>query len=189
MRILLGCERSQVVCKAFRDRGHEAFSCDILPGEGGHPEWHIQDNVLNQLDKGWDAAIFFPECRYLAFSGERWMKERPERLKLRQDAFDFFMKFTSVAISRVCIENSHSVFLTSNYKRPTQRVQPWMFGEPYIKEASLWLKNLPLLKPTSIVPVEYRKALAHMMPGGKDQAKKRSVFLPGVAKAMAEQWG
>ena len=146
MRILLACEESQEVCKAFRERGHEAYSCDILPCSGEHPEWHIQDDVLKHLNDGWDLMIAFPPCTHLAVSGAWKFKEKQADGR-QQQAIDFFMALVNAPIKKIAIENPVGI-ISTHYRKPDQIIQPWMFGHPESKATCLWLKNLPLLTPT-----------------------------------------
>lgn len=187
MKVLIACEESQAVTKAFRARGHEAYSCDILPCSGGHPEWHIQDDVLKHLDDEWDLMIAHPPCTRLCNSGVRWLAEKNLWDDL-DDAVTFFMKLQEAPIPMICIENP----IPHKYARVkiggyTQLIQPWMFGHGETKATCLWLKELPKLKPTNIV--EGREQRLHRLPPSKDRAKLRSKTYPGIAKAMAEQWG
>lgn len=172
MDVLIACEESQEVCKEFRRKGHRAFSCDIQEESGGHPEWHIQGDVLPLLDgncvfktrdgtehriaKPWDLIIAHPPCTYLTVSGNRWFDERKygeaakERKKERKKAVEFFMEFTKVNCKRVAIENPIGT-INHIYRPPTQIIQPWMFGHPERKSTCLWLKNLQPLVPTNVV--------------------------------------
>lgn len=188
MRVLVACEFSQVVTKAFRERGHEAYSCDLLPTEG-NPEWHIQDDVLSDAvwRHNWDLLIAHPECKYLCFSGERWMVGNPDRLQKRVAAFEFFKKLYYAPVKRICIENSHSIFLQREFKKPTQTIHPYHFGDPFKKSTCLWLRNLKPLIPTNIMWQRYPKA--HREPPGPDRSKNRARTYPGIANAMANQWG
>jgi hypothetical protein len=181
-KVLVACEFSQVVTRAFRERGHEAYSCDILPTEG-NPEWHIQDDVLKHLNDGWDLMIAHPPCTYLAVSGARWFKER---IKEQQEALGFIKELMDAPIERIAIENPISV-ISTRIRKPEQIIQPWMFGHGETKATCLWLKNLPLLKPTNIV--EGRLGRVHKEPPSKDRWKNRSRTFQGIANAMAEQWG
>ena len=185
MRILIACEESQAVCIAFRNKGHDAYSCDIQPCSGGHPEWHIQGDVLEQLDKGWDMMIAFPPCTDLAVSGARWF---PEKIKngSQQKSIEFFMSIANSNIPKICIENPIGI-MSSKYRKPDQIIQPWMFGHGETKGTCLWLKWLPKLEPTNIV--EGREQKIWKMSPGPERAKLRSKTFPGIAKAMAEQWG
>ncbi len=149
LRILVACEESQTVTMALRSQGHEAHSCDLLPTTGKHPEWHIQDDVLNQLDKGWDMMIAFPPSTYLTVSGNAWM-HNPERQKKRKKALAFIRKLMKAPIERIAIENPIGVISTA-IRKPDQIVQPYFFGDNEKKSTCLWLKNLPLLEPTDMV--------------------------------------
>lgn len=169
---------------AFRELGHEAYSCDIEPCSGGHPEWHIQDDVLLHLS-GWDMIIAFPPCTHLAVSGARYFEQK--RKDGRQQAgIDFFMEIVNAPCDMVAIENPIGI-MSSVYRRPNQIIQPWQFGHGETKATCLWLKNLPLLVPTDIV--EGREQRIWRMPPGPNRAKERSKTFPGIAKAMAQQWG
>jgi hypothetical protein len=187
MRVLIGCECSGIVREAFARRGHDAWSCDLKPSE--QPGKHIQDNVLNVLNDGWDLGIFHPECKFLCWSGERWIKQQPGRELFRNDAFQFFKKLYNCNIKRKCLENSLSLFLDRNFKKPTQYIHPYHFGEPYKKTTCLWLQNLPPLQPTNILPIGKRYPFAYMVPGNKKQSETRARTFTGIAEAMAEQWG
>ena len=203
MKILIACEESQTVCKAFRAKGHEAYSCDILDCSGGHPEWHIQGDVLEQLNKGWHMMIAHPPCTYLTVTGNKWFKDEfkdrfPTRQQDRRDAIEFFMKLVNAPIEKICIENPVGVMSTV-YQKPTQYVHPYFFGEPHSKKTGLWLKGLPELKPTKIVEPKFyiykdggKDPIWHfetMKLPPKERSIARSKTFPGIAKAMAEQWG
>ena len=198
MRILVACEESQTVCKALRVLGEEAYSCDVLPCSGGHPEWHIQDDVTNHLS-GWDIIIAHPPCTYITNAGVRHLHSIPSKngvltkvhgldrwMELRK-ATDFFNRFAAADCNKICIENpiphKYAKVYIGNY---TQLIQPWMFGHGETKATCLWLKGLPKLKPTNIV--EGREARIHKMPPGPERAKLRAKTFPGIAKAMSEQW-
>jgi hypothetical protein len=197
MRILVGCEESQTVTKAFQALGHETYSCDIIPCSGGHPEWHIRGDVFDVIDEGgWDMGIFFPPCTYLTVTGNKWFKDQPERKSgalvgqarrdAREDAIFFFMRLMTCDIPKIAIENPIGI-MTSRYRKPDQVLQPWMFGHNEQKATCLWLKNLPTLTPTDIV--EGREQKLHLLPPSKDRAKLRSKTYQGIASAMAQQWG
>lgn len=202
MKILVACEESQRVCISFRDKGHEAYSCDLQPCSGGFPEWHIQDDVTKYLyDKCWDLIIAFPPCTRLCNSGQRWLyfgsPEYQEKKRLeQQEGINFFRLFTELPCNKVAIENPAGIMSTL-YKKPSQVINPWQFGEPENKRTCLWLKNLPLLQPTNIIPKEQRKnSIWKANFDGKSLAfndplcaKMRSKTFWGVARAMAEQWG
>lgn len=189
MRVLIACEESQVVCKAFRALGHEAYSCDLQDCSGGHPEWHIKGNVVNELYKEWDLVIAHPPCTRLANSGVRWLHER-DLWQEHYYACEFFNMFQSYARSgaKVCIENpiphKHAIEYIGKY---TQIIQPWQHGHPESKATCLWLYNLPELKPTNIV--EGREQRIWKMPPGPNRTKERSRTFEGIAAAMANQWG
>jgi len=191
MKILVACEESQIVTRAFRDRGHEAYSCDILPTSGMHKKWHIQDDVSEYLNNSWDMLIAFPPCTDLAVSGARYFEQK--RLDGRQQkAIDFFMQFFSTNTPKVCVENPVGIMSTV-FRKPDQIIQPWYFGHPESKQTCLWLVNLPLLIPTNIL--ERRKVWDNQTPSGQnklgpsvDRAKIRSKTYAGIAEAMAEQW-
>ena len=187
-RVLIACEESQEVCKAFRERGFEAFSCDILPCSGGHPEWHIQDDVLKHLDDGWDLMIAHPPCTRLCNSGVMWLEKR-DLWKDMEDGAKFFKMFINCNIPFKAIENPipHKYALKIIGVKYTQIIQPWMFGHGETKATCLWLFGLPRLKPTNIV--SGREQRLHKLPPSKDRAKLRSKTFTGIAKAMAQQWG
>ena len=154
MRVLVACEFSQVVTKIFRELGHEAYSCDILPTEG-NSEWHIQDDVLKHLDDGWDLMIAHPPCTYLTNTGNKWMKPEfrdrfPNRIKQREQAIEFFLKLYNAPIDKIAIENPVGI-MSRVFRKPDQYVHPYWFGDPHSKKTGWWLKNLPKLKPTKIV--------------------------------------
>ena len=194
MRILVACEESQRVCKEFRKLGHEAFSCDILPCSGGHPEWHIQDDVLKHLDDGWDLLIAHPPCTYLSRGGCRWLFPKGILNKGRYvkglEAKDFFLKFINANIPMIAVENPypHKIF---DMPKESQTIQPYQFGHKHQKATLLWLKNLPLLQPTKMVKPEYyicSKGWRHSKFTANWNAKEKSKTFIGIAKAMAEQW-
>lgn len=182
MMVLIACEESQTVCKAFRERGHEAYSCDLLPCSGGRPEWHIQDDALKvATSKQWDLKIGFPPCDHLAVSGARWFKEK--QVDGRQAAGIKF--FLDMAKLYDAIENPIGIMSTI-YRKPDQIIQPWQFGHGETKSTCLWLRGLPLLTPTDIVPG--REGRVWRMPPGPDRARLRSTTYSGIAAAMAAQW-
>lgn len=182
MHILIACEESQTVCKEFRKLGHIAYSCDILPCSGQRPEWHIQDDVLNHLNDGWDMMIAHPPCTHLAVSGARWFKEKQQE---QREALAFVQTLMDAPIKRIAIENPISI-ISSKIRKPDQIIQPWQFGHGETKATCLWLKDLPKLEPTDIVTG--REARIHKMPPSPDRAKERSKTYTGIAKAMANQW-
>lgn len=184
MRALIACEESQAVCKEFRLLGHESYSCDILPCSGGHPEWHIQSDVISILkEKDWDMVIAFPPCTDLAVSGARWFKEKQADGR-QQKSIDFFLEFTKLTCPWA-IENPIGIMSTL-YRKPDQIIQPWQFGHGETKATCLWLNGLQPLKPTNIV--EGREQRVWKMAPSEDRSKLRSKTFPGVAKAMATQW-
>ena len=182
MKILIACEFSGIVRDAFRKKGHDAYSCDIIPCDVDNT-YHIQDDVLKIIDKEWDMMVAHPPCTHLAVSGARWFKYKQEEQK---KAIDFFIKLSNTNIPKVAIENPVCIMSTI-WRKPDQIIQPWQFGHGETKATCLWLKNLPLLKPTNIV--EGREARIHKMPPSKDRGKLRSKTFQGIADAMAEQWG
>lgn len=185
MRVLVACEESQEVCKAFRAHGHEAYSCDIQECSGGHPEWHLQVDVLEILKMRWDLIIAHPPCTDLSVSGARWFAQKRADGR-QQRSIDFFMKFTNLDCPRVAIENPVCIMSTV-WRKPDQIIQPWQFGHGETKATCLWLKGLPTLKPTNIV--SGREQRVWKMPPSSERAKARSKTFPGIALAMAEQWG
>ena len=193
MKILVACEESQRVCIELRKLGHEAYSCDILPCSGGHPEWHLQQDVTPLLKEKWDMIIAFPPCTYLSNAGARHLfpggKLNEERYKKGLLAKELFMAIYNADCPKIAIENPTP---SKIYKLPekTQVIQPWQFGHPYSKRTQLWLKGLPKLIPTNIVEVESscRKAGNWFNKGGKDRQRNRSKTFSGIAKAMADQW-
>jgi len=179
MKVLVACEFSGIVRDAFIAKGHKAVSCDLLPTERPGP--HIQGDVLEILDDGWDLILAFPPCTRLAVSGARWFKGKERE---QQAAVEFFMRFTTGL--RYCIENPIGI-MSTRYRKPDQIIQPWQFGHGETKATCLWLNGLPLLKPTNIV--SGREARIHKMPPSPDRSKNRSRTFQGIANAMANQWG
>lgn len=181
MKVLVACEESQRVCSAFRARGHEAYSCDIIDPSGGHPEWHIKGDVLpilngycfiktmdgqvHQIEGKWDLIIAHPPCTYLTNTGNRWFNvekygdKARERLKLREEAVTFFMAFANVNCDHIAIENPIGA-MSTRWRKPDQIIQPWWFGDPFEKKICLWLKGLSLLKKTNEVTPEKRTTYA-----------------------------
>ena len=194
MKVLVACEESQEVCKAFRELGHEAYSCDIQECSGGHPEWHLKQDVIPLLEQDWDLIIAHPPCTYLSNAGARHLYPHGllnmERYEKGLEAKEFFMKFLNCKCEKVCVENPlpSKIFRLPDY---SQIIQPYEFGHPYKKKTLLWLKNLPRLKPTCIVecPQSTKIAGNWFNAGGKDRQKNRAKTFSGIAKAMAEQWG
>lgn len=225
MKVLVACEESQRVTTEFRSIGYEAYSCDIIDCSGGHPEWHIKGDVLPLLNgnckfktcdgeeheiKGkWDRIIAFPPCTHLAVSGAVHFEKKREDGRQRE-GLEFFCKFFEADCDHIAIENPVNIVsgeyaqkwfpdITEKYglpRKPSQRVQPYMFGDPFEKLTCFWLKGLPKLEPTNIVEPEPRQVLrsGRTMPRwysncGGDRPKNRSKTFPGIAKAMATQWG
>ncbi|MGD0340532.1 MAG: hypothetical protein ABSA76_02325 [Bacteroidales bacterium] len=188
MKVLVACEESQAVCIAFRKRGHEAYSCDLQECSGVHPEWHIKDDVSKHLNDGWNLIIAHPPCTRLANSGVRWLAERNLWHEMNEAAafFKMFFYFNYRTGIPVAIENPipHKYAMLPKY---SQIIQPWQFGHPESKATCLWLYNLPKLQPTNIVKPE--KQSCWRMAPGPERSKLRSKTFPGIAKAMAEQWG
>lgn len=185
MKVLVACEESQTVCKAFRAIGHEAYSCDIQECSGGHPEWHLKQDVTPLLKESWDMIIAFPPCTDLAVSGARWFAEKRKDGR-QQRSIDFFMQFVNADCERIAIENPIGI-MSRLYRKPDQIIQPWQFGHGETKATCLWLKGLPPLKPTNIV--DGREQRIWRMPPGPERAKERSKTFQGIAEAMADQWG
>jgi site-specific DNA-cytosine methylase len=183
MKVLVACEFSGIVREAFKAKGHDAWSCDLLPTE--IPGQHIQGDVLEILDQGWDLMLAFPPCTHLCVSGAAWFEQKRKDGR-QQEGIDFFMKFTKTNIPKTVIENPVGI-MSKIYRKPDQTIQPWQFGHGETKATCLWLKNLPKLTPTNIV--EGRKNRVHHEPPGPERWKNRSRTLPGIAAAMADQWG
>jgi hypothetical protein len=182
MKVLIACEFSGVVRRAFRNLGHDAWSCDLLPCED-NSDYHIQGDVLYCLDNGWDLMIAHPPCTYLCASGARWWKGRE---KEQLAAVKFFMALVNAPIPKKCVENPIGI-LSTVYRKPTQIIQPWQFGHGETKATCLWLIGLPRLKPTNVVAG--RDNRVHREAPSKDRWKNRSRTMEGIALAMAEQWG
>jgi hypothetical protein len=180
-KILIACEFSGIVREAFKNKGWDAWSCDLLPSETEGQ--HIQGDVLEHLNDGWDMMIAFPPCTHLAVSGARWFKDKE---KEQQEAVNFFMKLANAPIEKIAIENPIGI-MSKRYRKPDQIIQPWQFGHGEVKATCLWLKNLPNLKQTNVV--EGRTARVHREPPGVNRWKNRSRTYQGIADAMAEQWG
>ena len=206
MNVLIACEESQAVCKAFRERGHNAFSCDLKPCTGGHPEWHIQGDVLPFLYGKWDLIIAHPPCTYMSKAGARWMYPTAgnisqERLAKAMEAKEFFLKILNADCDRIAIENPRPLKVVE-LPKPSQVIQPYQFGHPYSKATCLWLKGLPPLEPTEVL-TEYKPYCPSNTGGvtrgqsynkggairAADDCVNRSKTFDGIAKAMAEQWG
>ena len=202
MRILIACEESQAVCIAFRQKGHEAYSCDIIDCSGGHPEWHIKADAMELLKMRWDMIIAFPPCTYMTNAGAVRMRVKgkivPERYQKSMEAKEFFMKFYNADCPKIAIENPVPMKLIG-LPPYDQIIQPYQFGHPYSKRTCLWLKGLPPLFATEILNehIPYvdggckdAKGNYRRFQGRKERDPKiRSKTFPGIAKAMAEQWG
>ena len=197
MRVLVACEESQTVTKAFRAIGHNAFSCDLLPASGGHPEWHLRADVRDVLARAlpWDMLIGFPPCDHLAVSGARWFPEKVA--DGRQEAgIDLFLALAHADVPRVAIENPVGIMSTV-WRKPDQIVQPWYYGDEATKTTCLWLRNLPPLFATKVVGrgviqvVKSGRRLPEWYSNAPRKTRKivRSRTFPGLAAAMAEQWG
>lgn len=218
MKILIACEESQAVCKEMRRLGHECYSCDIIECSGGHPEWHIMQDVLpllngyctfktmdgveHTIDSKWDMIIAHPPCTYLTLAGNKWYKPEflsrfPERLYQRQQAILFFMKIANADCDKIAIENPVGI-MSTQWRKPDQYIEPYYFGDCEKKKTGLWLKGLKKLEHTNIVePViihcksganEPRWHMETMKLPPEERSKVRSKTFPGIAKAMAEQW-
>ena len=210
MKVLVACEESQQVCKAFRQRGHEAYSCDIIECSGGRPEWHIMQDVIpllngncefetvdgtkHKIEGKWDLIIAHPPCTYLSNAGARFLYPKgalnEERLQKGLEAKEFFIALYNADCEQICVENPvpSKVYGLPPY---SQTVQPYEHGHPFKKKTCFWLKNLPLLQPTNIVDVRESTKIAGnwFNKGGKDRQRNRAKTFSGIAKAMAEQWG
>lgn len=182
LRVLVACEFSGAVRNAFAAKGHEAWSCDLLPAEDGGP--HIMGDAATVAHFGcWDLMVGHPPCTHLAVSGARWFKEKREE---QAEALAFVRKLLDAPIPRIALENPVSI-ISSRIRRADQVIQPWQFGHGETKATCLWLKGLPKLKPTNIV--EGREARVHRMSPGPDRWRERSRTFAGIAAAMADQWG
>lgn len=207
MKILVGCEESQNVCKEFRKLGHEAYSCDILNTSGENPEWHFRMYVEDLFNGGffttqagstvyinkWDMFICFPPCTYLCNGAQSNITRRPHlRIleKREQIGIPFFMQIVNAPIEKIGIENPIGV-MSTRYRKPDQIIRPWMFGHEYNKDVCLWLKGLPKLQPTKIIPGPYKKLdfWSNKRDDPANGSCKKSKTFPGIAAAMAEQWG
>jgi site-specific DNA-cytosine methylase len=181
VRVLVACEFSGIVRDSFAKRGHDAWSCDLLPTES--PGNHIQGDVLEILDDGWDLMIAHPPCTHLAVSGARWFKDKQQE---QADALEFVRKLLNSHIEKIALENPISI-ISSRIRKPDQIIQPWMFGHGETKATCLWLEGLPKLIPTNIV--DGREGRIWKMPPSEQRWKERSRTYAGLATAMAEQWG
>jgi hypothetical protein len=195
MKILIGCERFGVLRDAFARRGHDAWSCDVVAAPGNH----IQGDVLNVIDgtvnHGWELAVFHPDCTYMAVSGLHWNKRRPERAALTEEALAFVRKLMACRIPRWAIENPIGC-ISTRIRKPDQVIQPWQYGEDASKATCLWLKGLPPLVPTNVLPGGRKARRANQTPSGQnklgpspERAMLRAKTYRGIADAMADQWG
>lgn len=193
MKVLIACEFSGIVREEFRKLGHDTWSCDLLPTEiEGN---HIQSDVLEFIHGDWDLMIAHPPCTYLTVSGNRWFKENKYRYFERLAAAEFFLRLATSPIPKIAIENPIGV-MSGFYRKPDQIIQPWQFGHPESKATCLWLKNLPLLKPTNVLELPESGIWENQTPSGQnklgpseDRWKERSRTYSGIAKALAEQYG
>ena len=192
MKVLVACEESQAVTIELRKLGHEAYSCDIEECSGGHPEWHLQEDVIPLLEKEWDMIIAFPPCTDLAVSGAAWFEQKRKDGR-QQASVEFFMKFANAKCKRVAIENPVGI-MSTQWRKPDQIVQPYEYGHMEQKKTCFWLKGLPKLVETEnvkeqmlLLPKKERERMHYMSPG-PERAKLRSKTFPGIAKAMAMQW-
>jgi hypothetical protein len=192
MKILIACESSGAVRNAFRKLGHDAWSCDLLPADDGSP-YHIQGDVIPHLKDGWDLMVGHPPCTDLAVSGARYFEQKRKDGR-QQEAIDFFMKLANAPIPRIAIENPVGIMSTV-WRKPNQIIQPWQFGHPESKSTCLWLKNLPLIKPTHVLSLPASGRWQNQTPSGQnklgpspDRWKIRSETYKGIAKAFADQW-
>jgi hypothetical protein len=211
MKILVACEESQAITKEFRALGHEAYSCDILPCTGGHPEWHLQGDVFGFIDQGWDLMVAHPPCTFLSVSGARHLYNKDgsknlARYQSQREALDFVARLMACDIPRIAIENPVSV-ISSQIRKPDQIVQPWMFGDSASKTTCLWLKNLPKLVATNVVDKGDFKEWVDKKSGKvkrqatwyydalinaktpEERRSLRSKTFKGIAQAIASQWG
>jgi len=191
MKILIACEESQTVCKAFRQHGREAWSCDLVPCSGGHPEWHLQFDCVEVIKNDfWDIIIFHPDCTCMAVSGNRWYgrgmkwnEKRIEAVRWTLKTWELICEHSKASV----LENPVSVIFSEPELKNPQYIQPWQFGHGETKKTGLYIRNLPRLKPTNIV--SGREHNIWKMPPSADRKKKRSKTYQGIACAMAEQWG
>jgi hypothetical protein len=193
VKVLVACEFSGVVRDAFLRRGHDAVSCDLLPTENPGP--HVQGDVLPLLDQEWDLMIAHPPCTYLCSSGLHWNKRRPERAALTEEALQFVLTLLLARIPRIALENPIGC-ISTRHRKPDQIIHPWQFGEDASKATCLWLRNLPLLVPTNILPGGRKARRANQTASGQnklgpspERAMERARTYTGIAEAMAEQWG
>lgn len=214
MRVLIACEESQTVCKAFRERGHEAYSCDLQACSGGHPEWHIMHDAVEVAYNGaWDLMIAHPPCTFLSKAGLHYINTRPGRKEMTLKSFEFVKKLWSAPIERIALENPVG-WLNTNWRKPSQIIEPYYFGDPEKKQTCLWLKSLSRINgllEVSADPIKFKPRPTSVGKSKKDgsprnhyfcdrmkfeakfdykhAAKLKSKTFPGIARAMAEQWG
>ena len=197
MRVLVACEESQAVTIRLRALGHEAYSCDIMECSGGHPEWHLKQDVTEVLKQSWDMIIAFPPCTHLAVSGAAWFEAKRKDGR-QQQGIDFFMMFANNECQKVAIENPVGIMSTI-WRKPDQIIQPYQFGDAFEKKTCLWLKGVPNLKHTNLVepPPRTTYTSGKSMPtwyadafklSPQERSKARSKTFPGIADAMAQQW-
>lgn len=188
MRVLIACEFSGIVRDAFKSKGHNAWSCDLLPSE--REGNHIQDDVLNILDDGWDLMIAHPPCTYICNGGQANISRRPylRWQENRELGAEFFMRLINAPIKKIAVENPIGV-MSSKYRKPDQIIHPWMFGRDIRKDTCLWLKNLPLLISTEIIPPPHRRIDYWSDKRNPDGRSLKSITYQGIADAMAWQWG
>ena len=190
LKVLVACECSGTVRDAFLDYGHDAYSCDLVPSDSfRESRRHIIGDALNLIGEEWDLVIAHPPCTFLCNSGVRWLHTQPGRFELMRQAAVFFKTFFAANAKALCIENPipHKYAMEIINSRYTQLVQPWQFGHGETKATCFWLRGLPLLKPTNIVPG--RDHRIHRLPPGKNRSKIRAITYSGIALAMAQQWG
>jgi hypothetical protein len=194
LSVLVGCEYSQTVTKYFRARGHDAFSCDLLPTDG-NPAWHFQEDIFDVIKRDkWDLGIFFPPCTFLCSSGMHWTTRGLRDPQLTEDALDFVKMLLDAPIPKIALENPIGC-ISTRIRKPSQIIQPWQFGHPESKSTCLWLKNLPLLVPTNILPKPASGKWDNQTSSGQnklgpsaDRWKIRSTTYSGIGRAMSEQW-
>ncbi len=186
MKVLIACEFSGIVRDAFIEQGHDAVSCDFLKNDNTRSA-HIQGDILEVLDYGWDMMIAFPPCTYLCNGGTNWLNRKPEWRPNRELAAEFFMALVNAPIEKIAVENPIGC-MNTRYRKPDQVLRAWMFGHPYTKDICLWLKNLPELQPTSIVEKPHKKLDFWSDKRNPNGRSLKSVTFLGVADAMAKQW-
>lgn len=202
LRVLVGCEESQAVCIAFREKGHEAYSCDLQPCSGGHPEWHLQMDVFEAIEKygPWDMMIAFPDCRYVSGAGLHWCTKDKTRSAKRDNALAFFIRLWNCGIPKIALENPVG-HLNTNFRAATQIIEPYYFGDAHLKRTCLWLRGLSRLFGEMEVAMNRKKMRPQPLSIDSTGKKRyftdsknrksidRSKTFPGIARAMADQWG